>query len=182
MSPLEQYRALARYNRWMNLKLYALAAPLGDDVRRRNLGAFFGSLHGTLNHLLLGDRFWMLRFTGDRERYLSRDAQGELLRVTTLSQELFADFEQLRREREQTDEDILAWIYSLDEAALDRVLEYRTSSGASQRHTAWWAIGHFFNHQTHHRGQVTTLLKQLGVDSGVTDLVAMLREETPPVR
>lgn len=173
---------MARYNRWMNLKLYALAAPLEDAERKRELGAFFGSLHGTLNHLLLGDRVWMRRFTGDRERYASRDVHGEPLAIRSLAQELYADFDQLRREREQTDEDILAWTYSLDEAALDRPLEYETIAGEPQRHAAWWAIGHFFNHQTHHRGQATSLLKQLGIDPGVTDLLAMMRVENPPAR
>ena len=73
MSWLEQYRALSRYNQLMNRRLYALAATLSDEERRRERGAFFGSIHGTFNHLLLGDRIWMLRLTGDETRYVSRD-------------------------------------------------------------------------------------------------------------
>jgi uncharacterized damage-inducible protein DinB len=182
MSPLEQYRALARYNRWMNRKLYRLAFTLDDETLKRDMGAFFGSIHGTLNHLLLTDRGWMLRFTGDQARYLSRTVAQEPIEISSLSQALYDDFETLHRERERTDEDMLEWAYALDEAALDRVLEYTTTDGAQQRHALWWALGHMFNHQAHHRGQAATLLQQLGIDPGVTDLIAMLREEEIPTR
>ena len=178
MSPLEQYRAFARYNRWMNRKLYACASGLEDAERKRNRGAFFASVQGTLNHILLGDRAWMLRFTGAQDRFVSRTAAGDVIAVTSLAQELYDDFEVLHRERERTDEDILTWVYDLDDAALDRTLRYRTTSGDHYDHPLWWALGHFFNHQTHHRGQLTTLLSQAGVDPGVTDLVFMLREES----
>lgn len=182
MSPIEQYRALARYNRWLNRTLYAQTALLDDGARKLDRGAFFGSVHGTLNHLLLTDRTWMLRFTGDEQRYVSRDAAGEVIAVSSLRQVLYDDFDQLTRERERTDEDILAWSYELDEAALDRIIEYRTTLGEPMRHAAWWAIGHMFNHQAHHRGQVSTLLMQAGIDPGVTDLIAMLRDEVVSAR
>lgn len=182
MSPLEQYRALARYNRWMNRKLYRLAFTLDDATLKRDMGAFFGSVHLTFNHLLLADRTWMLRFTGDRERFVSRTLAQEPIAITSLAQELYAEFETLHRERERTDEDILEWTYALDEAALDRVLEYTTTTGEAQRHALWWALGHMFNHQTNHRAQAATLLKQLGIDPGSTDLIAMLREEEIPTR
>jgi uncharacterized damage-inducible protein DinB len=182
MSPIEQYRALARYNRWINRKLFAAALSLSDEERKLDRGAFFRSIHLTLNHLLLTDRVWMLRFTRDVERYTSRTAALVPIVVTSMAQELYEDFDQLHRERERTDEDILEWTYALDEAALDRTLEYTTSNGTPQSHPAWWAVGHLFNHQTHHRGQVTTLLKQAGADTGVTDLIEMCREETIPTR
>lgn len=182
MSPLEQYRVLARYNRWMNRKLFALAGGLEDVVRKRDLGAFFGSVHGTLNHLLLADRAWLFRITKDGERYASKTVAGEPILITGLRHELYADFDVLHRERERTDEDLLEWIYGLDEAALDGTIDYTTTSGEPQSHVLWWAVGHLFNHQTHHRGQLTTLLSQLGLDPGVTDLLAMCREETIPTR
>jgi len=182
MSPIEQYRALARYNRWMNRKVFAAAAGLEDAERKRDRGAFFGSLHRTLNHLLLADRTWMLRFTDDKERYVSRTVAGEAIAIRSLAHELYEDFETLHRERERTDEDLLEWTYALDEATLDRTLEYATSAGKTQSHPTWWAVGQLFNHQTHHRGQATTLLTQAGVDVGSTDLIAMLREESIPTR
>jgi uncharacterized damage-inducible protein DinB len=182
MSPLEHYRAMARYNRWMNRKLFGLVGSLDAAEQKRDRGAFFGSIHRTLNHLLLADRAWMLRLTGDRERYVSLAASGEPIVIDGLGIELYEDFEFLLRERERTDEDIVTWTYSLDEAALDATLEYPNFRGDPQSHLLWWAVAQLFNHQTHHRGQLTTLLMQAGIDPGVTDLIAMLRTEIVPAR
>ncbi|WP_437681465.1 DinB family protein [Sorangium sp. So ce131] len=180
MNWIEQYRALARYNVWMNNKLYRLVGELDDAERRRDRGAFFKSIHGTLNHILLADRTWMGRFTGDADRFSSRDASGNVVEITSLGQELYADFTELSREREKTDADILAWVNQLEEGALSRDLSY-LRSGARHTYPLWFAVTHFFNHQTHHRGQVTTLLTQLGIDPGVTDLLVLLREEPRPL-
>ena len=93
-----QYPALARYNAWMNARLYERAAELSDAERRRDAGAFFRSIHGTLNHLLLTDRAWLWRFTGDARIAESRDAAGKRIAMTgRLDQVLYADFEELRR-------------------------------------------------------------------------------------
>jgi uncharacterized damage-inducible protein DinB len=180
MTPLHHYAAMARYNRWMNEKLYALAAKLSDEERKRNLGAFFGSLHGTLNHLLLADRIWLGRFVGEASRFFPRDASGAVVPVKALSQELYADFEELSRERVKTDQDIAEYVATLTQADLDRTFEYSSMAGAAQSHALWWALSHFFNHQTHHRGQATTLFMQLGHDPGATDLLVMFRTEVPP--
>ena len=175
---VEQYAAFARYNRWMNEKVYAVAARLSDEERKRNLGAFFRSVHGTLNHILLADRAWLGRFTRDRAVAESLDAAGNPIPMTRrLDQELYADFDQLRRERARTDDAIDAFVAGLTLDRLLAPLAYKTTVGESCEHPLWWAVTHFFNHQTHHRGQVTTLLKQLGQDVGVTDLAPMLREE-----
>ncbi|KYF95772.1 DinB family protein [Sorangium sp. So ce394] len=176
MSWVDQYRALARYNLWMNDKLYALVGKLDDAERKRDRGAFFRSIHGTLNHILLADRRWMGRFTGDEERFAVRDASGKAIEITSLSQELYADFDDLSRERARTDADILAWVHAIDEQALSGDLTF-TRGGTVLTQPLWWTVGHFFNHQTHHRGQVTTLLTQMGIDPGVTDLFAMQVEE-----
>jgi uncharacterized damage-inducible protein DinB len=175
MSWLEQYRSLALYNQLMNRKLYALAATLSDDERRRDRGAFFKSIHGTFNHLLLGDRIWMLRLTGDEARYVSKDDGGAPIVLKTMAQELYPDFSTLTRERERTDADIIDAIQGLTEADLMSELSYERA-GVQVRHVRWWALTHFFNHQTHHRGQATTLFSQAGVDPGVTDLIALLRD------
>ena len=175
MDVVTQYQALARYNRWMNERLYALCATLTDEERRRDRGAFFRSIHGTLNHLLLTDRAWLGRFTGDRTVARSLDADGQPIPLAgRLDQELYADFEQLRRERASTDAAIEAWVATLDPVRLDAPLAYRTTKGDSREHPLWWAVSHLFNHQTHHRGQLTTLLSQLGLDYGVTDFPVLL--------
>ncbi|KYF69197.1 DinB family protein [Sorangium cellulosum] len=177
MSWIEQYRAMARYNRWMNDKIFDVVGKLDDVERKRDRGAFFRSIHGTLNHILLADRTWMGRFTGDVARFTSRDASGKAVEITSLAQELYADFADLTRERAGTDADILAWIHKIDELALSSDLTFKMRNGAVLTYPLWGLVGHFFNHQTHHRGQVTTLLTQMGIDPGVTDLFAMLRDE-----
>jgi uncharacterized damage-inducible protein DinB len=172
----EQYRALARYNRWMNERLYALCATLPDEERKRDRGAFFRSIHGTLNHLLLADRAWLGRFTRDPALVESRDRDGKPIELTgALNQELYADFATLRAERARTDGAIEAWVATLEPEQLAANLRYRTSKGVACEHPLWQAVTHFFNHQTHHRGQLTTLLSQLGHDPGVTDLIVVLR-------
>ena len=169
-----QYEALARYNRWMNERLYELASTLPEEQRTRDTGAFFGSIHATLNHILLADRAWLTRFTGDEARFASRDAEGEPIEVKSLGQLLYARFEDLRRERSKTDADIEDFVKDLDGESLDANIRYERR-GKAYEHPLWWAVGHLFNHQTHHRGQVTTLLSQLGHDPGVTDMLALLR-------
>lgn len=160
MQPLDYGRTMARYNRWMNQRLYALCAELDDRERKRDAGAFFRSIHGTLNHLLLADRIWLGRF---RHRPFS---------VASLDQEICADFDELRREREATDAEILAWVESLSERALAEPFHFTSIVARAERAAPLWAlVVHFFNHQTHHRGQLTTLLSQCGVDPGVTDLL-----------
>ena len=164
MSALEQFRMMAGYNRWMNEKLYALCAALSDEERKRDRKAFFRSIHGTLNHLLAGDRSWLGRFT-DRP-----------FPLRSLDEELYADFGELRRERAATDAAIEDFCAALTEARLSAHLVYSTIAGKRYDHPLAPALVHFFNHQTHHRGQLTTLLSQLGVDPGATDLITYYRE------
>lgn len=175
MSWLEQYRALSSYNQQMNRKLYGAADRLSDEERKRDRGAFFGSIHATFNHLLLADRIWMLRLTGDDARFGLRDEAGQPLRVQSLAQQLFADYATLRQERERTDRDIVDYVAALTETDLTQEMTY-TRGQTQVVHVRWWALTHFFNHQTHHRGQITTLLTQAGVDVGVTDFIAWLRD------
>jgi uncharacterized damage-inducible protein DinB len=162
---LTAYAAQARYNRWMNETLYAVAAKLTGEERRRDLGAFFRSVHKTLNHLLLTDRIWMSRF-------------GVLPapKYSSLADEQYDDFDTLRVERVKLDAAIEAWAHTLTPEALAAPITYARSRG-EVTHPLWYGVSHLFNHQTHHRGQVTTLLMQLGHDPGLTDMIAMLRGE-----
>jgi uncharacterized damage-inducible protein DinB len=162
MISVEYAQTMASYNREMNLRVYTCCASLSDEVRKRDVGAFFKSIHGTLNHLLLGDRVWMGRFT------------AQPFSIQSLAQELYADFAELRAQRAQTDEHIVEWAQRLTAPHLASTLSYTpAASKATPRHLPlWFAVTHFFNHQAHHRGQVTTLLSQQGIDVGVTDLIA----------
>jgi uncharacterized damage-inducible protein DinB len=179
MSWLAQYRAMAAYNRWMNRKIMAVAATLTGDERTRDLKAFFGSVHASLNHVLLVDLTWMRRMTGDRDRFAYTDASGERVVLTSPNQILHPSFPVFCDRREALDGTIIDWVRTLDEPALERPFRWRTTSGEFHEHPLWWTVSHFFNHQTHHRGQVTTLLTQLGHDPGVTDLGIFLVEARP---
>jgi uncharacterized damage-inducible protein DinB len=159
MISVEYGRAMSNYNRAMNARLYECCASLSDDQRKRDVGAFFQSIHGTLNHLLLGDRLWAGRFV------------GKPFSIHSLAQELYSDFTDLRAERERTDEVIVEWANGLTAADLASDLSYTTQDGRRRQVPLWFAITHFFNHETHHRGQVTALLSQFDVDPGVTDLI-----------
>lgn len=143
----------------MNERLYACCATLSDDARKRDTGAFFKSIHGTLNRILLGDRLWMGRFTANP------------FAANSLDQELYADFDQLRVERAKTDAVIERWARALTAADLAAEFAFSSMKGEQYRMPMWFVVSHYFNHQTHHRGQVTTLLSQQGVDPGVTDLI-----------
>ena len=140
------------YNRWMNDRLYDCCGKLTDEERKRDVGAFFKSIHGTLNHLLLGDRIWLGRFT------------DILLVVKSLDQELYSDFAQLRSERTATDVAISDWSSSLAEADLAGELSYMSVVNPKpRRYPLWVAVTHFFNHQTHHRGQTTIYIRLVGL-------------------
>ncbi len=157
---------LAAYNAWANQRVYDAAAELGDDEWLRDTGAFFRSMMGTLNHILVGDRIWMKRFTGDGDAPASLDAI------------LFTDFSKLRAARDAEDKRILKWMAGLGEKALSGRFTYMTVTDmrtVSQRLAP--ALGHFFNHQTHHRGQAHMILTVLGRPSLQLDLIYFQRTE-----
>lgn len=152
--------AMARYNRWMNGKLYDAAATLSDTQRKADRNAFFKSIHGTLNHLLLGDQAWMQRLS------------GQPVTMTAPDQELFEDFDTLRAAREAMDQTLSDWAAGLD-PFVEASRSFTFTSVVYQRDITMpyvVAVMQVFNHQTHHRGQITTLLSQFGVDVGPTDL------------
>ena len=157
------YAALARYNAWANRRLYDAAAELSDEEYRADRGAFFRSMYGTLNHLLTADWVWMHRFTG----------QGPSPeRLDMIHHEQLAD---LRHAREAEDKRIVGYIDGLTEADLAGTIRYRRVSTPEVFEQALApALAHFFNHQTHHRGQAHALLTAQGLETGDTDLFAIL--------
>lgn len=158
----KQARDMASYNRWMNERLYDVCAQLTDDDRKRDCGAFFKSIHRTLNHLLLADKIWMGRFV------------GAPYPATRIDAELHSDFDALQKDRIAEDARIVAWAGSLTDGVLAGDLRYTSVvNPAPRKYEMWLAVAHFFNHQTHHRGQITTLLSQFGLDMGVTDLIML---------
>jgi uncharacterized damage-inducible protein DinB len=166
VEPLQRhYLMMATYNRWANRRLYAAAAELDADAYRRDVGVFFTSLHGTLNHLLAADRIWMHRL----------DGAGEQPRA--LDQVLFDDLAALRTARVAEDERIIGYVAALEAARLDAPWEYRTLNGTAQCQPIRDILAHVFNHQTHHRGQAHAALTRLGVpEPAPLDLLIMQRE------
>jgi uncharacterized damage-inducible protein DinB len=152
---------MAQYNHWMNNKLLNAAALLSDADRKKNVSAFFGSFHGTMNHILATDRIWMARFTASDHG------------VQTLADILYDDYILFRTARKEMDKKIIDWARSLIEPP--EHLTYNKMSGMKEEVTLEFntCVVHWFNHQTHHRGQATTVLMQLGLDPGATDLIAM---------
>jgi uncharacterized damage-inducible protein DinB len=173
---LDNYRFLARYNRWMNQRLYAACETLSDEERKRERGAFFGSIHHTLTHVLLADQLWLHRFASQPTRFAALDAAALAFPpgVDYVSVDAYPDWAELGQARDALDARIEQWVGEMSPDFLTRTMSYGNTKGVQRNHPAWQALSHFFNHQTHHRGQTTTLLMQAGVDVGVTDLVALL--------
>lgn len=160
------FAMMARYNAWANARIYAAARGLSDAAYRKNVGAFFGSLHGTLNHLLVTDRIWMRRLTGAGEHPDRLDAI------------LFDDLALLEQARVREDERILRYVDRLREQDFDQEVGYATTSGVAQRNRRGEILAHLFNHETHHRGQAHAILTVLGINEPQPlDLIAMLREK-----
>lgn len=165
MISLDHVRTFARYNAWQNVSIYGAAGMLSDAERKEPRGAFFGSIHATLNHLLWGDRMWMSRFAQWPRPAPSNIAQ---------SVDYHARWDDLKSERLETDSKIIAWADALAPDWLAGDLSY--FSGAAGRQISkprWVFVAHMFNHQTHHRGQVHCLLTQMGANPGDTDLPFM---------
>lgn len=155
---------LAAYNRWANQRIYDDAATLPDEVRKCAVGLFFGSMHGTLNHMLVADYIWMRRFTGDGPQ------------PDRLNQILHEDFAALRAAREQEDDRIFLFVTGIPADGYHRLIEYQNSSGKTFRQALGPALTHFFNHQAHHRGQVHAGLTIAGIPEPTSlDLLVLQR-------
>lgn len=157
-------RTMARYNRWQNRSLYGAAATLSDTARRQGRGAFFGSIHETLSHLLWGDSMWMSRFDGwDRPDVGIPGSAGWV-----------ADWDDLVARRVEADARILGWAGRTTDAGLGGPLRwYSGALGREVEKPFALCVAHFFNHQTHHRGQVHAMLTAAGARPGDTDLFVM---------
>lgn len=164
-----RFEQLAAYNKWANARIYEAAFALDDNDYRRDVGAFFKSLHGTLNHLLVADRIWMKRLTGEGEH------------PDKLNAIIHEDRKALALARADEDERIVRFIASLDETALAGTLKYATTSGKPFEQARVEILSHFFNHQTHHRGQAHTILSICtGKEPPSLDLLAMQRGIAAP--
>jgi len=162
---LQLFRRFARYNTLANERLYAACAALTDEERRRDRRGFFGSIHGTLNHILVGDRVWMARF------------EGGAAPSTNLDAELYRGFTELSAARAAEDQRIETYIAGMAVSDLEREIAYENNEGRQFCDPVSLALPHFFNHQTHHRGQVHDMLSQIGPNPLVLDMHRVLKPD-----
>ncbi len=172
----DELAVLARYNRWMNQRIYAISATVPEAEIMRDRGAFFGSIFATLNHIMVADLLWLHRFARADESDRGLDPIRTMIEPTKLDQPLQGSLAELATQREVIDTTIQKWIAKLGEERLIASINYTNTRGVAFTRRLSFLLTHFFNHQTHHRGQATTLLNQAGVEVGVTDLALMLAE------
>ena len=175
----KNFQLLAKYNQWINKKLLACAGELSEEELKQDMGAFFGSMLGTLNHLLVADIIWLQRFANHPARFNSLELLKQMESPETLDQQLHSDLDDLKSIRSELDAAIVNFCEELTDTALVTSFEYRNMKGENFQNKLAYPLQHFFNHQTHHRGQLTTLLNQKGIDVGVTDLLITIRDLQP---
>ncbi|MEE2730256.1 MAG: DinB family protein [Pseudomonadota bacterium] len=165
----------ARYNQAMNQRLYQACARLRPGQFTEERGAFFGSICRTLNHILIADTYWLSRFAEDKSVAVLLDGVGKPIRITASDQVVYDDLAGLTAWRKRIDKQIVRCMDIMESkgADLNALMTHRLVDGTSVEFTVNKALSHWFNHQTHHRGQVTTLLTQMDVDVGTTDLLLM---------
>ena len=174
---IRHFRRLAHYNRLTNARLYGACARLSEAERKKTRPAFFGSIHGTLNHILLGDRIWLARF------------EGESVPSTGLDAILYEDFAELRAARAAEDARLEAFAAGLTPALLQGSIRYVNNAGLAFDDPVDMLIAHLFNHQTHHRGQIHDMLSQTEIPPPSLDMHRVLKpapdtqlpDETPGV-
>ncbi|MBW3225125.1 DinB family protein [Marinobacter adhaerens] len=177
MSLRTNFELMAAYNQWMNEKIYGAARGLEQTELAKDRGAFFGSILGTLNHIVVADTIWLKRFAMHPTFSIALKEVAELPSPNKLNDILFEDFAALSERRDWLDNHIICWVGTLSDDDLNVVLRYHNTKGVPANRRFSSLLQHFFNHQTHHRGQVSTLLSQAGVDIGVTDLLALIPDE-----
>lgn len=158
-------RALSAYNSEMNRRIYGAAGRLSDEERKLQRGAFFGSIHGTLNHLLWADQMWMSRFAG----WPKPETPGRQ------SAQMFDDFVRMQARRDEIDPGICAWAAGVTDDWLAGELTWFSGiAGREMKAPRMVTVIHMFNHQTHHRGQAHAMLTAAGEDTGDTDIAFIL--------
>jgi uncharacterized damage-inducible protein DinB len=175
MTP-ESAALLANYNHWMNERVFEAAARLDAVELSADKGAYFGSILGTLNHIAVADIIWLHRFARHREGFAALGTMAEHPRPLSLRQALAPDLAGLLALRRRIDDLITRWVAELTPLHLASTMTYANLAGVQCSKNFGALLQHVFNHQTHHRGQVSTLLFQSGVDVGTTDLVYLVQD------
>ncbi len=168
------FERLALYNQWMNDKLFFAADKLSINEISDHPGAYFGSVMGTLNHILVGGILWFKRFSKHSAAFQSLDFFRNIKTPISLNAILYPEFTELQVARELVDRQIVLFSNELTDEVLLSQLIYKNSNGATFSKELGFLLQHVFNYQTHHRGQVSTLLNQFDIDIGVTDMLEII--------
>lgn len=176
MSFKDHFTLMATYNLRMNHQVFEAASYLTKEKLDKDSGAFFNSVMGTLNHLLVGDLLWLSRFESHLDKYLLLSTINEYPKPRRLEEMLYPEFSDLRKVRKEIDTVICKWVEETDEGDFKQNLTYRNSKNITSVRNFGELVFHLFNHQTHHRGQVSTLLNQHGLDVGITDFLVYIPE------
>jgi len=177
MSLLANLQLMSQYNQLMNQKIYSASDRLSETEIKRDRGAFFGSILGSLNHIYVADIIWLKRFATHPRPYLSLDQLPELSSYTELGQTVADNLSAMTEIRQKLDITIINWCQEIKPEDLETNLQYKNTKGNPYCKNFGQLIHHFFNHQTHHRGQISTLISQQGLELGVTDLLAIIPEQ-----
>ncbi|MFC3052019.1 DinB family protein [Kordiimonas pumila] len=156
---------MATYNATANRTLYDCCAQLSDDARTQDKGAFFGSIHATLNHIIVADDIWMARFKGEAVPHASLDTI------------VYDDFDPLQEGRVARDAAMLTFFKMAPDSFFKHDLSYHNMAGKAFSYPIRFVVNHFFNHQPHHRGQVHTLLSQAGLETPISDLIYLVKPQ-----
>lgn len=165
------FQLKAKYNQRLNSQIFAVAMELTPLELKKNMGAFFGSVIGTLNHVIVGDILWLSRFQNHSEKNKSLSSIALYPSPTALHDILFDDINNLYKFRVELDKTIIEWVSETDESDFEEDFVFGNSEGLKFCKNFGQVVAHLFNHHTHHRGQVSTLLNQFGKDIGVADFI-----------
>ncbi len=161
---MNTFPTLAGFNQWAYGRIYDCVSALPDDAYRKDRQAYFGSIHATLNHLLLIDRLW------------TRRIKGTPLGFSALDDILYDNFKELRAAQEAENVALIELVAGVGEDDMQTRIHYEASDGTPGERALWMILTTLFNHQTHHRGQVHTMLTQAGINPPPLDVVYYARE------
>lgn len=171
------FQMMAKYNDRMNNQILNIVGSLNPIDLAENKGAYFKSIIGTLNHILVGDIIWLSRFNLHSENYMSLKCVTELPKPKSLGDILYPDLLAYKCVRKMVDSAVISWVdKDINVSDFNRNLEYSNTAGIKSSRNFGELVSHLFNHQTHHRGQVSTLLNQIGYDIGATDFLLDIPE------
>ncbi len=171
------FELMARYNQQMNQNIYQSTSLLSTEELEKDRGAFFNSIIGTLNHIIVGDILWLKRFAKGAVTLSSLNDIKKFETPLSLDTILYPTLSALTNVRVEIDQIIVEFTAEISDSVIDTPLVYKNFKGQPFVKNFGCLLQHFFNHQTHHRGQVSTLLHQAGVDVGITDLLISIPDE-----